>query len=178
MAARELNFSGMRSAPEALPAEKQKLKPVAHYTLSSLFKTLAAKHQVSVAKIRGRMKQGSEHQLSYMINGERKILTVFKLRHRKRINPWTVDECPLTAKYGASTEMLKRLNTGRCEYCGKEKGYFEVHHVRKLTDIRHGKEPWKALMIMRRRKTLVLCVECHQLLHAGKLPGWHMNRYA
>ncbi|WP_353620167.1 hypothetical protein [Thalassotalea sp. G20_0] len=34
---------------------------------------------------------------------------------------------------------------------------------------------WQRLMIARNRKTLVLCVECHDLLHAGKLPD---NRYS
>jgi hypothetical protein len=30
-------------------------------------------------------------------------------------------------------------------------------------------------MIARKRKTLVLCVECHDLLHAGKLPDWRFK---
>ena len=71
-------------------------------------------------------------------------------------------------------EKMKRL---QCEYCGKEKGYFEVHHVRKLSDIKDGKEPWQMHMIARRRKTLVLCVECHDLLHAGKLPAWRKDLF-
>ncbi len=61
--------------------------------------------------------------------------------------------------------------------CGQEDGYFEVHHVRKLSDIKDGKEKWQKLMIARRRKTMVLCVECHDLLHAGKLPSWRSSMY-
>ena len=55
-----------------------------------------------------------------------------------------------------------------CESCGKEGGYFEVHHVRKLKDLK-GKEWWEQVMSYRKRKTMILCNECHGLLHTGKL---------
>lgn len=45
----------------------------------------------------------------------------------------------------------------------------------KLSDIKDGTQKWKRLMIARKRKTLVLCVECHDLLHAGKLPDWRFK---
>jgi len=44
----------------------------------------------------------------------------------------------------------------------------EVHHVRKLGNLT-GKTNWERQMIQRRRKTMVLCVECHDELHAGRL---------
>ena len=165
-----VNFYGL--------TEKTQIQYVEYCALSSLFRTLAAKHNVSATQIRRGMKQGSEHVLHYDRNGERKTLIVFKLKHRKQANVPNVDDLPLTAPYGSSVELLERLNAGKCEYCGKENGYFEVHHVRKLKDIKDGKEVWQKCMIERRRKTLVLCVECHRLLHAGKLPGWRMNRNA
>jgi RNA-directed DNA polymerase len=61
-----------------------------------------------------------------------------------------------------------RLEAHLCEFCGKSGGYFEVHHIRKRKDVK-GKEAWERIMIARRRKTMVLCHECHDLLHAGKL---------
>ena len=67
-------------------------------------------------------------------------------------------------------ELLRRMDANKCEYCEREGGYFEVHHVKKLADIKEGKQPWEKLMIARRRKTLVLCVGCHQKLTNGKLP--------
>jgi len=78
------------------------------------------------------------------------------------------------ARHYNRTEIIQRLNANVCEYCGKDHGYFEVHHIRKMADVAKGLEPWKRVMIARNRKTLVLCVECHDLLHAGKLPD---NRY-
>ena len=153
---------------------KTEIRKIEYYALSSLFKTLAAKHKASAKQMRGALKHGSEHQLFYRHNGQRKTLRVFKLKHRKSASVQNVDELPIPM-YGGSTELLERMNAGKCEYCGKEKGYFEIHHVRKLKDIIDGKEPWQISMIQRRRKTLVLCVECHDLLHAGKLPGWRLN---
>jgi predicted HNH restriction endonuclease len=44
----------------------------------------------------------------------------------------------------------------------------EVHHIRKLADLK-GKSWWERQMIERKRKTMVLCRECHDELHAGKL---------
>jgi hypothetical protein len=70
------------------------------------------------------------------------------------------------------TEIIQRLNAERCEYCGTEKGYFEVHHVRKLADVQEGKALWQQIMAAMRRKTLVLCVPCHDQLTTGTLPSW------
>jgi hypothetical protein len=73
------------------------------------------------------------------------------------------------------TEIIQRLNAGICEYCGTTKGYFAVHHVRKLKDIKDGKAPWQRVMAAMCRKTLVLCIECHDLLHMGRLPDWRQG---
>jgi len=37
--------------------------------------------------------------------------------------------------------------------------------------VKEGKAPWQQLMIAKNRKTLVLCTNCHALLHAGTLPS-------
>ena len=156
--------------------EKRLLRFAESYALRSMFKTLAAKHRTTSRQIRNAMKQESEHRVVYERNGERKTLTVFKLKHRPPYKVQPVDEKPPSGSYEGSTELLKRMDARKCEYCGKEKGYFEVHHVRKLKDIKDDKAPWQSLMIERRRKTLILCVECHQLLHAGNLPSWRMSQ--
>jgi len=71
-----------------------------------------------------------------------------------------------------SSELVKRLNYGQCEYCGGTARSLESHHVRKLKDL--SKKPrlqtWERVMVARNRKTLVLCETCHDLLHAGRLP--------
>ena len=75
----------------------------------------------------------------------------------------------------ARSEITERINAEECEYCGKTGGYFEVHHVRKMADIKDGKEFWQKLMIVRNRKKIVVCIECHDLLHAGKLPDFRFK---
>jgi len=77
-----------------------------------------------------------------------------------------------THVFSERSEIIERMAAQKCEYCGREAGYFEIHHIRKLSDIKEGKEKWQKRMIAKRRKTLVLCIECHDLLHAGKLPSW------
>jgi hypothetical protein len=66
-----------------------------------------------------------------------------------------------------------RLLADKCELCGCTTKC-EVHHIRKLADLhRHGrpKLQWERVMIARRRKTLVLCWQCHHDIHHGTYDG-------
>jgi hypothetical protein len=81
-----------------------------------------------------------------------------------------VDTPPLTCKYTGGSELLKRMDANTGAYGGKEGGYFAIHPIRKLADIKEGKPSWHKLMRARKRKTLVLCVDCHHKRTAGKLP--------
>jgi hypothetical protein len=63
---------------------------------------------------------------------------------------------------------MDRLLASECEWCRKKYVTLEVHHIRKLKDLR-GKKSWEKLMIARNRKTMVLCSKCHNDLHTGKL---------
>ena len=69
------------------------------------------------------------------------------------------------------TEILKRLLANACEVCSSS-DQFEVHHVRKLSDLkkmgRKALPDWAKIMIVRKRKTLVLCKSCHVAVHAGR----------
>jgi nitrate/TMAO reductase-like tetraheme cytochrome c subunit len=47
----------------------------------------------------------------------------------------------------------------------------ETHQIRKLADLDQPGRPqpaWAQLMAERRRKTLVVCADCHQAIHAGQ----------
>ncbi|WP_219823606.1 hypothetical protein [Nocardia nova] len=67
------------------------------------------------------------------------------------------------------TELVDRLQTGRCEIC-RSTEHISVHHISKLADLdRPGPQPdWVELMVKRRRKTLVVCRSCHDDIHTGK----------
>ncbi len=154
-------------------APTRSLSIMAWAGLKSLFMTLASKHKTSSASLFRKMKYHDEHVLRYQHKGETKMLKVFKLKHRSQ-TPVHLDQEQSTVQFGNRSELIERLNAEKCEYCGKTGGYFEVHHVRKLKDIKDkkNKAPWEIRMIARNRKTLILCRECHDLLHAGNLQGW------
>jgi len=146
-----------------------KLQYMAHY---SLFKTLAWKHKRTVAKTVQMLRAGDDFIYRYEVHGEAREVKVFKLRHLpKQVKSLDPDPIPNTLHYSVRTELTERLEANTCEYCGQEDTPCEVHHVRKLSDLKGKNMPmWKEVMIARNRKTLVLCVSCHEALHAGKLP--------
>jgi hypothetical protein len=156
------------------PRVKQELKKLMWLGLTSLFKTLANTHKSSVDKIQRRLRIGKDFVYRYTATGKPRQIHGFALKHLTMPLNWgSVDKIPNTTMYTQSrTELLQRLKAEVCEYCGQDKGYFEVHHVRKLSDIKAGKEPWERMMMAMQRNTMILCVACHHLLTAGKLPHW------
>ena len=149
-----------------------------HYIAqNSLVKTLANKHKTSVANIYRRHIDGEDKRLT-VVDGKYKS-EWFKLKDvNRKVKTKGVDEVYNHMRHSIRSEITERLNAEECEYCGKTGGYFEVHHVRKMADIKEGKEKWEKLMIARNRKKIVLCVECHDLLHAGKLPDYRYKASA
>lgn len=150
---------------------KSGLSAIVDLGRQSMLRTMAAKHKCSVRTVSRRIKHGKRRG----VKTANKFYQVWTLSQLAKPISVLADSIPITAKYSGRTELVDRLLANRCEYCGDTKGKFEVHHVRKLKDVKDGTEKWKRLMIARNRKTLVLCVKCHDLLHAGKLPD---NRYS
>ena len=142
-------------------------------TTTSFLRTLAAKRQSSLKKVARSLKKGPAQ---YVITHRKKdgttkeytLVASTKQLDRRRVTYAQVDLKPNTWKYRAHSELGQRLMAQKCEWCGTEEGPMEVHHVRKLKDLK-GKAVWEAHMIARRRKTMVLCKQCHVDLHAGRL---------
>ena len=146
---------------------------------TSLLKTLAGKHQSSVAAMARKYKATIE-----TIHGPRKCLKVIVERGDKKPLIAQFGGIPLQRKQDAilvdrqpqflmrtRSELLQRVFADTCELCGS-KEHVEVHHIRKLADLkkpgRKEKPEWMKQMARRRRKTLVVCRQCHQDIHAGK----------
>jgi len=150
---------------------KTGLTKLMYLAKSSFLATLAWKHKSSISKENARLRQGQDLVvLAKTKEGNPKRYTLFTLRNWKPPQPKeNVDKMPTTAhlRFGRSI-LEQRLTASCCESCGKEGGYFEVHHVRQLRDLQ-GKEWWEQVMSYRKRKTMVLCIECHDLLHTHKL---------
>jgi hypothetical protein len=139
----------------------------------SLFKTLAHKHKTSVSKIAKQLKTDDGHKL--IVHGEHKthVMRVFRLKDLKIPSPTDpqIDTPPNIFSLTLSrSELIRRLNAKVCEYCETRVGPFEVHHIRKMKDIKKGKATWQKMMAARNRKPLILCRGCHQRLHSGTLP--------
>ncbi|TKV04902.1 hypothetical protein FDX19_24995 [Citrobacter sp. wls619] len=138
----------------------------------SLLKTLAAKRRSTVTKVARSLKRGNMYTLVVPGNRKNHIFPIYSLRDMQGspITFQSVDLPPATWQFTVSqTELIQRLNAQQCEYCGTTTGPFAVHHIRKLADVEKGKAFWQIMMARRQRKTLVMCVPCHQKLHAGVL---------
>ena len=66
-------------------------------------------------------------------------------------------------------ELLHRLRKRRCELC--EHGTtVAVHQVARLAHLGRpgpGQPAWAALMTRMQRKTLIVCADCHEYIHAN-----------
>ncbi|WP_342673591.1 RNA-directed DNA polymerase [Glycomyces tenuis] len=64
-------------------------------------------------------------------------------------------------------ELVRRLLADTCEIC-QSSGEVEVHQIKALTELATFGEPlpdWTRIMRARRRKTLVVCRDCHDRVH-------------
>jgi hypothetical protein len=67
-------------------------------------------------------------------------------------------------------ELVTQLLRKRCELCA-DTGTVLVHQVRKLAHLNTSgadQPHWTAVMVRKRRKTLVVCRPCHDLIHHGQ----------
>lgn len=68
-------------------------------------------------------------------------------------------------------QLIQRLLTGTCEICGG-KDDVSVHHIRRLTDLARSAPAdtpaWAKIMTSKRRKTLLVCANCHASIHREK----------
>ena len=142
-------------------------------TTSSFLRTLASKWRCSVQKVVRRLKVGANHfeiSLTTQTGKVKRYALVSSTRQleQKLVEYRDPDCIPQTGLYRSTTELGQRLRAEVCEWCGTRQGPFEVHHVRRLKDL-HCKSLWERHMVERRRKTMILCRQCHSDLHAGRL---------
>lgn len=143
----------------------------------SCLKTIAHKYKTSTQKILANKVKGQtfmkNNKFGVFYNTEEGLKFREFIRNEFGVNKEKIeyishDNIPNTIQYSNSrTGLEQRLSAGVCEWCGSNKD-IEVHHVRKIKDLK-GKKRWEQLMIARKRKTMVLCHNCHWDLHLGKL---------
>jgi group II intron reverse transcriptase/maturase len=149
----------------------------------SLAKTIASKEKVRVSEVFRRYKDrkvvsGTVYKiLAVQIETENGIHRFewggIPLIHEKSWKTRINDEIPKPL-WSSGGELIQRLQANRCEICGSTQ-QIEVHHVRKLSDLKHrwqgrkAKPEWVKLMVARRRKTLIVCRQCHLDIHHGRM---------
>jgi len=160
-----------------LAQDVYRLHPLRWNAETSMLKTLAAKHRSAVTTMAARHKAKIETR-----DGMR---TCFEARKRRTGKPELVarfggiplrrdrravirDPAPAPAVIPRK-ELIHRLRKRRCELC--EHGTtVAVHQVTGLASLGRpgpGQPAWAALMANKRRKTLIVCTDCHDHIHAN-----------
>ncbi len=136
----------------------------------SCLKTLAAKTGSTLRKIRAKYKDGKGGWgIPYSVKSSEKRRYFADYRKSKTDKTFCNDVVATkrVVYNNARNSLESRLKAKTCELCGStEAQRYEIHHVRKVKDLK-GKKKWEQCMIAKNRKTLVLCKECHNLVHYG-----------
>jgi hypothetical protein len=142
---------------------------------TALLKTLACKYGSTVSKMAARYQATIEtphgprrcFQVSVERSGRKPLTARFggvPLRRQRRAVLIDRKPAPVTIRH---KELILRLINGRCELC-QQTGEVQVHHVAKLAHLtKPGPPPpeWVKAMVQRRRKSLVVCADCHDTIH-------------
>jgi len=144
---------------------------------TSMLKTLAAKHNSTVAKMATRHKatvstsDGSRTCFEARLKREGKKDLVARfggipLRQDRRAV--ITDPAPVLV-IQPRKELIHRLRQRWCELC-EHGATVAVHHVAALRHLGRpgpGQPAWAVLMAKMRRKTLIVCAHCHDWIHAN-----------
>lgn len=134
-----------------------------HIMSYSMYKTFARKYKSSVKKILFKYKKGGTFKVAYENSKGKMLCQSFYhdgFKRKKIAGATSCDTIPRTVTItGGRNSLMERLKLQVCELCGAT-DKLEMHHVRKLKDLK-GKSDWERNMIARRRKTLAVCSKCH-----------------
>ncbi|MGW6606202.1 reverse transcriptase domain-containing protein, partial [Streptomyces sp. NPDC055036] len=147
--------------------------------LTSMLKTLAAKHRSRVTTMAKRYKttvrtpQGPRRCFEARAEraSRKPLIARFGGIPLTRKRAAVLDDLPTTMFTPRSrprgSQLIDRLRKGWCELCDRRTDV-QVHQIRHLADLRgRGEQPaWAQLMLKKRRRTLVVCPPCHGSIHA------------
>ncbi|WP_433364492.1 reverse transcriptase domain-containing protein [Streptosporangium sp. CA-115845] len=143
---------------------------------TSLLKTPAGKHRSSVAKMVRKLKTTIETPTGRRIclqgsrergPGRKPLVARFGGIPLKRQKFAVLTDLQPARDTTRRKELIERLLSAHCEICGRN-DKATVHQVRKLADLPATgptQPEWARIMARRRRKTLVVCHPCHDVIH-------------
>jgi group II intron reverse transcriptase/maturase len=145
--------------------------------VTSMLKTLAAKHRSTVTKMAAR-------HAAKVTTGDG-LRRCYEARRRREGKPDLVarfggiilrqdrravirDPAPAPAPYPRK-ELITRLRRRECELCetGTTVAVHQVTGLKQLGQPGPGQPAWAVLMAKMRRKTLIVCAACHDWIHAN-----------
>ena len=179
-----LEFQGLANYYALAHDVAKKLYPVKWIYLQSLVKTLAAKHKRKATWVYKRYYHKLNNGIKAIVvkverEGKDPLIARFGAKPI-RFNRGAILNDTMLQSRPARNELVRRLLANRCELCDSTEN-INVHHIRKLKDLnrrfagRSNPPQWVVRMIEKRRKTLVVCRQCHQAIHAGTYDGPKLN---
>ncbi|MCL3850993.1 reverse transcriptase domain-containing protein [Parabacteroides sp. GYB001] len=135
----------------------------------SMLKTFGHKYRTYRKHLMKRLRVGKEIGIRFKDkHGNEKVRIFYHDGFKRKVTDKAADfdNMPRSKYNLARTSLVDRLKARKCEYCGATKN-LEMHHVRKLKDLK-GKQAWEKHMIARQRKTIAVCYNCHKKIHNGK----------
>lgn len=154
------NYYGMAS-------NFNKLNYFAYIMEYSCLKTYARKYKCHISDVVEKFKDGNgKWRILYETKAGEKAMYFADYTKSKNVKS-CLDIYPNTLQYSMSTTSFEsRLKAKMCELCGSTtSSHYEIHHVNKVKNL-SGKADWERIMIAKRRKTMVVCRECHHKIHA------------
>jgi len=149
---------------------KQEVSRLHHLWWWSFMKTLSRKHKCSVRVMAERLRNGDRLGLWYEGRHERRFMPMFRLADVSPALASThVDRQPAAVMHFAGrNDVIDQLRARVCQACAAKNVPLEVHHARKMSDMK-GTTLWTTVKAARTRKRVVLCRDCHVAHHAGRL---------
>lgn len=135
----------------------------------SLYLTLARKLNLTSMKVKKKYRRDKDFVIPYKDkNGVEKCRVLYNGGFKRR-NPninGNIDKLPMRISLPFPS-VAERLKSGVCELCGKEHvKKLIVHEVRNLNHLKGDKESEQVMLAMR-RKILVVCEDCFELIQQG-----------
>jgi group II intron reverse transcriptase/maturase len=146
----------------------RELSTLKHRAERQLVGTLAKKHKISVKQVYRKYKEDNLLVVQVERPGKEPLRAVWG---EETLSYRPSGQQKPQRRTGGTVELVKRLLAEKCEWCGTE-GKVEVHHIRALKDLsKPGRKEipeWMRRMSARKRKTMVLCEQCHDKITHGK----------
>lgn len=132
----------------------------------SLYKTIAAKYRITMTKAKLKYTKDKMFSVPYETKTGLKSAVLYNKGFTRVKTPLydNVDIMPEYSHLYKPRELFRRYKTGKCELCGKKCDDVAIHQVKSLLDLK-GNTEWEKLMKKKHRKTLIVCDECHGLIH-------------